>query len=85
MDNPNASGGSNTGAGLSAAASNEGRPIVYRGVTIGYAQRPDIRSTEEGLYGLWKDFEGDLPIKEQIAARHIRATMSISNLLNRET
>ncbi|KAF7935442.1 uncharacterized protein EAE97_008349 [Botrytis byssoidea] len=85
MDNPTASGGSNAGAGSSAAASDEGRPIVFRGVTIGYAQRPDIRSTDEGYYGLWKDFKGDLPIEEQIAARHVRAIMSISNLLNRET
>ncbi|KAF7889249.1 hypothetical protein EAF00_009549 [Botryotinia globosa] len=82
MDNPTGSGGSNAGADSSAAASDEGRPIVYRGVTIGHAQRPDIRSTDEGYYRLWKEFKKYFSMEEQIAARHVRAIMSISNLLN---
>ncbi|TGO39973.1 hypothetical protein BHYA_0044g00140 [Botrytis hyacinthi] len=82
MVNSEDSGGSNAGAGPSAAAGDEERPIVCRGVTLGYAQRPDIRSTEEGYSGLRRDFCGGLSIEKQIGARHVRAIMSISNLLN---
>ncbi|THV53416.1 hypothetical protein BGAL_0051g00130 [Botrytis galanthina] len=85
MVNSNDSCDSIAGAGPSAAASDEERPIVFRGVALDYAQRPDIRSTDEGYYCLRKNFHGGLPIKEQIAIRHVRAIVGISNLLNRET
>lgn len=64
MVNSKDSCGSIAGAGPSATASDEERPIVFRGVALGYAQRPDICSTDEGYYGPRKDFYGGLPIKE---------------------
>ncbi|TGO47657.1 hypothetical protein BCON_0268g00050 [Botryotinia convoluta] len=88
MDNSNASSGSNARAGPSAAANDEERPIVYRGVTLGYAKRPVLRSTDAGYKGLLSDFHKGRPMKRQIAdiqRRRVRAVTAISNLLNQET
>ncbi|TGO24937.1 hypothetical protein BPAE_0091g00140 [Botrytis paeoniae] len=88
MNNSNASNGPNAGTGPSAAANDEERPIVHGGVTLGYAKRPVLNSTDAGYKGLLGDFHEGRPIKRQAAEirrRRVRAVISMSNLLNQET
>ncbi|KAF7898021.1 uncharacterized protein EAF01_008987 [Botrytis porri] len=67
MDNSNASSGSQARAGLSTAANDEVRPIIYQGVIIGYARRPVIRCNDAGYERLLRDFREGRSIEEQVA------------------
>ncbi|KAF7926400.1 uncharacterized protein EAE98_006695 [Botrytis deweyae] len=84
MDNSNASNSSNAVTGRFAAANDEERPAVYGGITLGYAKRPVLRTTDANYKGLKKDFCDGGPIMEQIACIRVRR-VSIPNLLNPAT